>query len=107
VVTEAQLKAAITKTYKRKKEFKKLSQADQDRAGRQLIETGDSAAAFFDINSLRSTSSKRRNTKVSPESGDTPACVVVLQGCKRCVYFHPQPWRAETHTHLLQSSALV
>jgi hypothetical protein len=64
VVTEAQLKAAITKTYRRKREFRKLSEADQDRAGRQLMEAGDSAAAFFDINSLRSTSSKRRATKV-------------------------------------------
>jgi hypothetical protein len=65
VVKEADLKKAITNTYKRKKAFKRLSHADQDRAGRKLVETGDSAAAFFDLNALRQTSSKRRNSKVS------------------------------------------
>lgn len=65
VIEEFQLKAAITNTYKRKKAFKRLSHADQDREGKQLLETGDSAAAFFDLNSLRSHS-KRRTTKVRP-----------------------------------------
>jgi len=70
VVKEAQLKAIITNTYKRKKAFKHLSHADQDREGQQLRETGASAAAFFDINSLRQTSSKRRHSKV----GHKPCC---------------------------------
>lgn len=68
VIEECQLKAAISNTYARKKLFKRLSHADQDREGRQLLESGDSAAAFFDLNSLRSHS-KRRNTKVGSVAG--------------------------------------
>lgn len=65
VVKEVDLKAVLNKTYKRKKAFKRLSHAEQDREGRVLIETGSgSAAAFFDLNSLRKTSSKRRHTRV-------------------------------------------
>lgn len=66
VVKEADLKAVLTKTYRRKKAFKRLSHAEQDREGWVLIETGSgSAAAFFDLNSLRKTSSKRRHSQVS------------------------------------------
>lgn len=59
MVTEAQLKAAVRNVTRRKRAFKRLTEADQDREGRKLLDTHDSAAAFFDQNSLRKTSNKR------------------------------------------------
>eukprot|EP00878_Enallax_costatus_P025675 GHUV01027494.1.p1 GENE.GHUV01027494.1~~GHUV01027494.1.p1 ORF type:complete len:397 (+),score=107.32 GHUV01027494.1:402-1592(+) len=62
VVQESQLKAVVKQAYRRRRAFRKLSEADQDESARQLIQNGDSAAAFFDLNALRRTG-KRRGTK--------------------------------------------
>lgn len=72
MVKEAQLKAVVKGSYKRKKAFKRLTEAEQDAAGRQLMHTGDSAAAFFDLNALRKTS-KRRGTQVTLKTENLPA----------------------------------
>lgn len=106
VVKEVDLKAVLNKTYKRKKAFKRLSHAEQDREGRVLIETGSgSAAAFFDLNSLRKTSSKRRHTRV----GDTLEHQAVRHGSCACTSQHNHPCariRLQRHSALCKSAVL-
>jgi hypothetical protein len=76
VVTEKALKAAIIKTTARKRAFKRLTAAQQDAAAEQLLgDSGDSAAAFFDLLGLRRTGRNRVTqvsgctTRLSPQAG--------------------------------------
>jgi hypothetical protein len=60
VVAEKALKAAIFRTTARKRAFKRLTAAEQEAAAAELLgDSGDSAAAFFDLLALRRTGRNR------------------------------------------------
>lgn len=64
VVSESSLKLAIKNVYKRKRAFKRMTEAAKDDAGRELLQTGSSTAAFFDLLTLRKAA-KNRSTQVT------------------------------------------